>query len=169
MGCHEKIRIQKGAVCMSIVGIVDEYINLLQPFFETELYAEYVDNYDFANIILDGENQNLILTVYREDSLRLYWCNECFIFDRYRSHLTSSDTFGEIVYEEKIDINTLPNIITELIGCLKGTTFINKEETVIGKTTFGYDDIKNYKIMAKLETNTTKENFTCGNLFFQFC
>lgn len=154
---------------MSIVKVVNEYMNLLHPLFETELHAEFTDNDDFADIILDGEKQDFVLTIYGEGSLRLYWCNECFIFDRYRNHLTSSDTFGEIVYEEKIDINTLPNIITELIVYLKGTTFIKKEEYVIGKTTFGYDDIKNYKIMVKVERNTKKGNFTCGNLFFNLC
>ena len=51
--------------------------------------------------------------------------------------------------------STFLNRIKMLCDDMK--TFINKEETVIGKTTFGYDDIKNYKIMAKLETNTTKE------------
>ena len=31
------------------------------------------------------------------------------------------------------------------------------------------DDIKNYKIMVKVERNTKKGNFTCGNLFFNLC
>jgi len=152
---------------MNIVDIANEYINILQPFFETELHIVCEDD-NYAEIILDEDETELILVIYREDSVRVYWCNECFIFDKARNLLVSSDTFGEIVYEDKIDSETLLCIICELVSGLKDAIFIDKKEFIIGETTFGYDKIKNYIIRARVMDGVIKEDYKLGNILIQF-
>ena len=152
---------------MNIIDLANEYINILQPFFETNLRIVYEgDNY--VEIILGEDEKEFILVIYREDQSRLYWCDECFIFDKARNLLVSSDTYGEIVYEEKIDTETLPRIICELVNCLKDAVFIDKKEIVIGETPFGYDKIKNYIIRARLAEGVIKEDYKLGNILIQF-
>lgn len=95
---------------MSITELVNIYQEALTPIFRDELHI-IEDGEDFISIILDGEKEDFFFTLYGVDSLRLYWCNECFIFDKARNSLVSSDTAGEIVYEEEIDITTLPQMV----------------------------------------------------------
>ncbi len=155
---------------MSITELVNIYQEALTPIFGDELHIIYDEDYDdYISIVLDGEKEDFAITLYGVDSLRLYWCNECFIFDKARNLLVSSDTYGEIVYEEKIDISTLPHMVIELVKYLKNAVFVSKEEQIIGKTPYGYDDIKNYNIQAKCLDGTLTLDYVIGNICIKFC
>ena len=62
------------------------------------------DHEHFVTFILDGEREDFLFTHYGTNHVRLYWCNECFIFDEQRNELVSSDAYGEIVFEGNIDV-----------------------------------------------------------------
>ena len=153
---------------MSITELVNIYLEVLTPIFRDELHITYEDE-DFISIILDGEKEDFFFTLYGVDSLRLYWCNQCFIFDKARNLLVSSDTAGEIVYEEEIDIATLPQIVIELINYIKDVVFISKEEQIIGETPWKYDKIKKYEIKVKGLEGTSAEDYFIGNICIKHC
>ncbi len=153
---------------MSITELVNIYQEALIPIFRDVLHIIYGGD-DLISIILDGEKEDFFFTLYGVDSLRLYWCNECFIFDKARSLLVSSDTAGEIVYEEEIDIATLPHMVIELVKHLKDAVFVSKEEQIIGKTPWEYDDIKKYIIEAKCLDGTLTQDYVIGNICIKFC
>ena len=153
---------------MSITELVDIYKQALAPIFGEKLHIIY-DGEDFSSIILDGDREEFFFTLYGIKAVRLYWCNECFIFDKARNLLVSSDTQGEIVYEGKIEIETLPKMIIELVKCLKNVVFIRKEEQIIGKTPWGYDNIKNYAIKAKVLEGTIAVDYVIGNIKIEIC
>ena len=100
-------------------------------------------------------------------NVRLYWCNECFIFDNQRNDLVSSDTFGEIVFEGRIDIQKLPQAIVDLVLQLRDSSFLRKKELVKGKTPSGYDSIKDYIIQAKTN-NPQKSSFRFANILIEY-
>lgn len=152
---------------MSITELVNIYQESLISIFGDELHIIY-DDYDCVSIILDGEKEDFCFTLYGVDSLRLYWCNECFIFDKARNLLVSSDTYGEIVYEEEIDITTLPDMVIELVKHLKDAVFISKEEEIIGKTPWGYDEIKKYEIKAKVKDGMMPADYVIGNICIKY-
>lgn len=153
---------------MGITELVNVYQESLTPIFRDELHTIY-DGEDFISIILDGEKEDFFFTLYGIDSLRLYWCNECFIFDKARNLLVSSDTAGEIVYEEEIDIMTLPQMVVELIKYLKDVVFVSKKEQIIGETPLGYDKIKKYEIRVKSLDGTLAEDYVIGNICIIHC
>ena len=153
---------------MSITELVNIYQEALTPIFGDELHIIY-DGDDYISVILDGEKQDFCFTLYGVDSLRLYWCNECFIFDKARNLLVSSDTQGEIVYEEEIDITTLPHMVIELVKHLKDAVFVSKEEQIIEQTPWGYDKIKKYKIEAKVLKGTLLADYVIGNIYIKYC
>lgn len=153
---------------MRITEIVNIYEEALAPIFGDELHIVY-DGDDCISIILDGGKEDFCFVLYGIDSLRLYWCNECFIFDKARNLLVSSDTYGEIVYEEKIDIATLPYMVIELVKHLKDAVFLSKEEQIIGKTPWGYDEIKSYEIRAKGLEGTLPSDYVIGNIRIKYC
>ncbi len=99
--------------------------------------------------------------------MHLYWCNECFIFDKQRNHLVSSDTYGEVVFESDFDIEYLPHLIVDLIMQLKDCTYITKREIVKGKIPSGYDDIKEYVITAKTE-NLNLQKYQLANITIEY-
>lgn len=70
---------------------------------QEELRIEYED----SCIIFDGDKEDFFLNIYDEKEARVYWCDNCFIFSIRRNLFTSSDTYGEIVYEGKVDERTL--------------------------------------------------------------
>ena len=148
---------------MKITELVDVYQQALIPIFGDDLHIIYEDE-DFISIVLDGDKEEFMFTLYGMDAVRLYWCNECFIFDKARNLLVSSDTYGEIVYEEKIDIAALPQTIIDLVMYLKDVVFIDKEEQIIGKTPWGYDNIKTYVIKAKGLEGKIVEDYVVGNI-----
>lgn len=150
---------------MSITELVNIYQEALTPIFGDELHIVYDD---CISIILDGEKQDFFFTLYGVDSLRLYWCNECFIFDKARNLLASSDTYGEIVYEEKVDITLLPHIVIELIVHLRNAVFVSKEEHIKGETPWGYDKIKDYEIKAKLLEGIPSKDYVIGNICIKY-
>lgn len=153
---------------MIITELVNIYQEALTPIFRDELHIIY-DGEDFISIILDGEKEEFFFTLYGVDSLRLYWCNECFIFDKARNLLVSSDTAGEIVYEEEIDIATLSRMVIELIKYLKDVVFVRKEEKIIGETPWTYDKIKRYEIKVKGIEGTLAEDYVIGNICIKHC
>lgn len=134
----------------------------LRPVFGPQLRI-IQERSDFVHILLDGEKEDFMVTLYGPGHARLYWCNECFIFDSQRNHLVSSDTFGEIVFEGKIDAQTLPQTIVELILQLRDSSFLHKEERIKGKIPSGYDDIKDYMIQAKT-SNPQKRSYRLANI-----
>lgn len=133
---------------MNLTELERFYKAALSPTFGEQLYIIH-ERDDFAHIVLDGRQEEFFFTLYGTDHLRLYWCNECFIFDSRRNSLVSSDTFGEIVFEGKVDAALLPPLIIGLLLQLKDCTFLSKEEVIRGKIPSGYDDIKDYIIYAK--------------------
>lgn len=155
---------------MSITEIVNMYQEALIPIFGDELHIIYDEDYDDCiSIVLDGEKEDFAFTLYGVDSLRLYWCNECFIFDKARNLLVSSDTYGEIVYEEEIDTTTLPHMVIELVKHLKDAVFVSKEEQIIGETPWGYDKIKKYEIKAKGLDGVLAADYVIGNICIKYC
>ena len=82
------------------------YEKALRPIFGSQFNIIH-DQDNFVTIILDGEQEDFLFTLYGTNHVRLYWCNECFIFDELRNELVSSDTYGEIVFEGKIDVQNL--------------------------------------------------------------
>ena len=153
---------------MDITELVNRYQEELAPIFGDELHIMYEED-DCIGIILDGEKQDFFFTLYGAGSLRLYWCNECFIFDKARNLLVSSDTCDEIVYEKEIDITTLPNIVIELIEHIKNAVFVSKEEQTKGETPWGYDKIKNYVIKAKVLDGIPPADYVSGNICIKYC
>ena len=81
----------------------------------------------------------------------------------------SSDTAGEIVYEEEIDIATLPRMVIELIKYLKDVVFVRKEEKIIGETPWTYDKIKRYEIKVKGIEGTLAEDYVISNICIKHC
>ena len=98
---------------------------------------------------------------------RLYWCNECFIFDELRNSLVSSDTYGEIVFEGKVEAESLPPIIVELVLQLKDCTYISKKETIKGKIPSGYDSIRDYVIQARTK-DPFKSTYRLENILIEY-
>lgn len=149
---------------MDIYELGKKYESLLRPVFGDNFRLDDSEaDKDWLAIILDGGQEDFIFSLYGTGCVRLYWQNECFIFDKRRDSLVSSDTYGEIVYEEGFDEEALPGLVAELILQLKDCTYIGKTETVKGKTLFGYDDIKDYLVTAKT-ANPPKCPYRLGNI-----
>ena len=142
------------------------YEEALHPVFGDQFHIIH-DHDDFVTVILDGDQEDFIFTLYGTNHIRLYWCNECFIFDKQRNDLVSSDTYGEIVFEGTIDVQKLPDIILELVLQLKDCTYISKKETIVGKIPSGYDDIKDYLILART-SDTSKSTYQLGNILIEY-
>lgn len=151
---------------MDILELERFYETALRPVFGAQLRILH-ERSDFVHIILDGEQEDFFFTLYGVGHVRLYWCNECFIFDKQRGDLVSSDTYGEIVYEDEVDVETLPQIIVELILQLQSSTFLRKEERVKGKIPSGYDDIKEYTIHARTR-DTQKRPYRLANILVEY-
>lgn len=144
------------------------YKNLLHPIFGEQFRIDDSDeDKKWVVIILDGSQEDFYFSIYGIDCVHLYWCNECFIFDKQRNGLVSSDTYGEIVFEGNIDVESLPHLVVNLIIQLKDCTYITKKETVKGKTPSGYDDIKDYVIIAKTE-NLNRQKYQLSNITIEY-
>ena len=144
------------------------YRNLLHPIFGEQFRIDDSDeDKNWVVIILDGTREDFYFSLYGIDCVHLYWCNECFIFDKQRNGLVSSDTYGEIVFEGNIDVESLPHLVVNLIIQLKDCTYITKKETVKGKTPSGYDDIKDYVIIAKTE-NLNRQKYQLSNITIEY-
>lgn len=149
---------------MDIYELGKKYESLLRPVFGDNFRLDDSEaDQDWLAIILDGGQEDFIFSLYGTGCVRLYWQNECFIFDKRRDSLVSSDTYGEIVYEEGFDEEALPGLVAALILQLKDCTYIGKTETVKGKTLFGYDDIKDYLVTAKT-ANPPQRPYRLGNI-----
>lgn len=142
------------------------YEKALRPIFGNQFCIIH-DSDDFVTIVLDGEHEDFTFTLYGTNHVRLYWCNECFIFDKLRNTLVSSDTYGEIVFEGEIDVQKLPEVIVELVLQLKDSTYISKKETIKGKIPSGYDDIKDYVIQART-SDPLKSTYQLGNIIIEY-
>ena len=136
---------------MEMIELESFYEAALRPVFGSRLRV-FHERDDLAHIVLDGDEEDFFFTLYGTDHARLYWCNECFIFDRRRNQLVSSDTYGEIVYEDMVEAETLPAMIVDLALRLKDCVFLYKEERVRGKTPSGYDEVRDYVVHAAAET-----------------
>lgn len=151
---------------MDIKELEALYAAALRPVFGSR-FQIFHDRDDFVTVVLDGEREEFFFTLYGVSHVRLYWCNECFIFDGRRNELVSSDTYGEIVFEGAIDPQTLPDLIVGLVLHLKDATYAGKKETVRGKIPSGYDDIRDYVILA--ETNgPPKSACRLGNILITY-
>ena len=153
---------------MDIHELKTIYEDLLHPVFGEQFRIDDSDeDKDWVVILLDGEQEDFYFSLYGIDCVHLYWCNECFIFDKQRNHLVSSDTYGEIVFESDFDIEYLPHLIVDLIMQLKDCTYITKRETIKGKIPSGYDDIKEYVITAKTE-NLNQQKYQLANITIEY-
>ena len=153
---------------MDIHELKTIYEDLLHPVFGEQFRIDDSDeDKDWVVILLDGEQEGFYFSLYGIDCVHLYWCNECFIFDKQRNHLVSSDTYGEVVFESDLDIEYLPHLIVDLIMQLKDCTYITKREIVKGKIPSGYDDIKEYVITAKTE-NLNLQKYQLANITIEY-
>ena len=153
---------------MDIHELKTIYEDLLRPVFGEQFRIDDSDeDKDWVVILLDGEQEDFCFSLYGIDCVHLYWCNECFIFDKQRNHLVSSDTYGEVVFESDFDIEYLPHLIVDLIMQLKDCTYITKREIVKGKIPSGYDDIKEYVITAKTE-NLNLQKYQLANITIEY-
>ena len=64
---------------MTIKEIEMRYEKSLHPVFGNQFRIIH-DCDDFVVIELDGKQENFYFTFYGVGHVRLYWCNECFIF-----------------------------------------------------------------------------------------
>ena len=153
---------------MKISELKKVYIDLLDPIFGDQLCVDdREEDRDWVTIILDGTQEEFFFSLYGVDCVRLYWCNECFIFDKNRNNLVSSDTYGEIVFEDDFDIEQLPHMIVTLIQQLKDSIYVEKKEIVRGKTLFGYDTIKDYLLTAKTHV-LSKRRYQLANITIKY-
>lgn len=153
---------------MGIDELGKKYESLLRPVFGEALRLDDSEaDKDWIAVILDGGREDFMFSLYGTDCVRLYWQNECFIFDKHRNGLTSSDTYGEIVYEKEFDEEDLPELITELILQLKDCSYIGKEEIVKGKIPSGYDEVKDYIVTAKTSA-LSKSPYQLGNILIVY-
>lgn len=153
---------------MSLHKLKSIYRTLLSPAFGELLRIDDSDeDKDWIAVMLDGEREEFFVSLYGTDCARLFWCNECFIFDRRRDSLVSSDTFGEIVYERPFSEEELPHLIQSLVLRLKDCTYLQKEERVVGRTPSGWDKIRDYTILAKSPA-PAKERWQLGNITIEF-
>lgn len=153
---------------MNIHELKTIYEDLLHPVFGEQFRIDDSDeDKDWVVILLDGEQEDFYFSLYGIDCVHLYWCNECFIFDKQRNHLVSSDTYGEVVFESDFDIEYLPHLIVDLIMQLKDCTYIAKREIVKGKIPSGYDDIKEYVITAKTG-NLNLQKYQLANITIEY-
>lgn len=144
------------------------YENLLRPVFGEQFRIDdSQEGRNWVTVILDGEQEDFMFSLYGTDCVRLYWCNECFIFDKHRNSLVSSDTYGEIVYEGTFDIGRLPQMIAELILQLKDCVYAGKKEIVKGKTPSGYDTVKDYIVRAKTG-EPSKGSYKLANITIEY-
>ncbi len=151
---------------MSVLKI--RYKALLQPVFGQQLRIDdSAEDQYWIVFILDGEREEFFFSAYGNNCVHLFWCNECFIFDKGRNALVSSDTHGEIVYEEDFEIERLPFIITDLILQLKDCTYISKKEIIKGKTPSGYDKIKDY-IVTTRSPNLRGKEYKLSNITIEY-
>ena len=146
---------------MNITELKIAYKNLLQPIFGEQFRIDdSEEDKDWVVIILDGKQEDFCFSLYGTDCVHLYWCNECFIFNKHRNDLVSSDTYGEIVFENDFSVEGLPYLVVNLIMQLNDCIYVAKEEKIKGKIPSGYDDIKDYVIMVKTKkTNQNKYQF----------
>jgi len=153
---------------MNIGELKIKYQNLLQPVFGARFRIDdSEEDKNWVVIILDGKQEDFYLSLYGTDCVHLYWCNECFIFNKNRNSLVSSDTCGEIVFEDDFDTEQLPFLIFNLILKLRDCIFIAKEERVKGKILSGYDDIKDYVITVKAK-NFKQSKFQLANITIEY-
>ena len=151
---------------MRLSELTARYEAALRPIFGGQLRLSDAEG-GFVQITLDGERDSFSLVLYGAGHVRLYWCGECFIFDSRRDDLVSSDTWGEIVYEGKIDPQTLPQTVIPLIFQLKDCVYVDRQETVRGKTPSGYDEIRDYVIRARTSA-PGKTAFCLANIALTF-
>ena len=153
---------------MDIHKLKATYENLLYPVFGELLRIDDSDeDKNWVVVILDGSQEDFYFSLYGIDCVHLYQCNECFIFNKQRNGLVSSDTYGEIVFEGNLDIESLPHLVVNLIMQLKDCTYITKKEIIKGKTPSGYDDIKDYVIIAKTE-NLNQHKYQLSNITIEY-
>lgn len=143
---------------MNIGELKTIYRDYLQPIFKDKFRIDDSDeDRNWVVIFLDGAQEDFYFSLYGIDCVHLYWCNECFIFNKHRNDLVSSDTYGEIVFEADFDIEQLPHIIVNLILHLNNCAYVGKKEKTKGKIPSGYDDIKEYIITAKTPNSESKK------------
>lgn len=153
---------------MNINDLKIKYKTLLQPIFGSQFRIDdSEEDRNWVVIILDGEREDFMFSLYGIDCVHLYWCNQCFIFDKHRNALTSSDTYGEIVFEEDFEIEQLPSLIVDLILQLRECSYITKQEIVKGEIPSGYDKIRDYIITAKA-INLRPTKYRLANITIEY-
>lgn len=142
--------------------LIKQYSERIRKEVQEDIRIEYEDNC----IILDGDKEELFITIYDENEARVYWCNNCFIFSASRNLFTSSDTYGEIVFEGKVTEQNLCDLVIDLLLHIKDTLPIQISEEEIGKIPSGYDTIKNYYI--EISGNKNSPLYVLGNIQIKY-
>uniref|UniRef100_UPI00405661A2 hypothetical protein n=1 Tax=Agathobacter sp. TaxID=2021311 RepID=UPI00405661A2 len=77
---------------MDISKLKTTYENRLKPIFREQFRIDdSEESSNWMTILLDGEQEEFSFSLYGNDCVHLYWCNECFIFDK--------SVYGEIIIE----------------------------------------------------------------------
>ncbi len=145
--------------------IIEYLIPKLRCNKELIINLKYEDN-ALDSIVLDGQKEDFFLSI-SEKEIDIYWFNEHFIFSKYRSTLTSEDTFGEIIYERelyKVSNQKYMDLILSFMNVLVASLFIKKEE-INRSEQLMWDNKKNYIIYLN-NKNITKNEITIGNVKF---
>ncbi|WP_252243113.1 MULTISPECIES: hypothetical protein [unclassified Clostridium] len=145
--------------------IIEYLIPRLMRNKELIINLKYEDN-ALDSIVLDGQKEDFFLSI-SEKEIDIYWFNEHFIFSKYRSTLTSEDTFGEIIYERelyKVSNQKYMDLILSFVNVLVASLFIKKEE-INRSEQLMWDNKKNYIIYLN-NKNITKNETTIGNVKF---
>ncbi|MBN1052472.1 hypothetical protein DV092_10555 [Clostridium botulinum] len=145
--------------------IIEYLIPKLRRNKELIINLKYEDN-ALDSIVLDGQKEDFFLSI-SEKEIDIYWFNEHFIFSKYRSTLTSEDTFGEIIYERelyKVSNQKYMDLILSFMNVLVASLLIKKEE-INRSEQLMWDNKKNYIIYLN-NKNITKNEITIGNVKF---
>ncbi len=145
--------------------IIEYLIPRLMRNKELIINLKYEDN-ALDSIVLDRQKEDFFLSI-SEKEIDIYWFNEHFIFSKYRSTLTSEDTFGEIIYERelyKVSNQKYMDLILSFMNVLVGSLFIKKEE-INRSEQLMWDNKKSYIIYLN-NKNITKNETTIGNVKF---
>lgn len=154
---------------MEFHALIQQYVDLLRSHFGALLRVDdSEEEKEWVAIMLDGSEEEFFFSLYGMDCVHLYWCNECFILDCHRESLVSSDTYGEIVLEGRLEPQQIPPMVVELVLRLRDSRFLRKREVVLGWTPSGYDTIRAYTILAETP-HPPREPYRLKNITIQFC
>lgn len=149
-----------------MINIEELYIKPLQYLFSNSIRL-IEEQGKITDIVLDGEEEDFVVSFVYNGRIDVFWNNQQFIFDRGRGLLTSEDTYGNIVYEEMSDLSndeSMANVILTIIEILKESMLINlQEKGTAERTPLGWDEKKEYIIQIS-KSNGKLRQWSFGNI-----